>query len=128
MKPDPFTLAMLGFTPGAIANLRSLQSAEREERLRALKLEARRLYRKKAAEIHPDRHEDDPDKTAELAKLNVAFQAIKEVTPEAFAPPPPPQQHVRFVRFVHVGDQGYSTTTASTTIGGGPGYIRITVL
>lgn len=40
------------------------------------KEEVTRAYRKKAAEVHPDKNLGDPDANIEMAKVNAAYDAI----------------------------------------------------
>ena len=90
---DPVRLAgalqELGITPAALHAIRSARPDQAKAMLEELKQVAKSRYRKLAFELHPDRNNGDPEKTAKFAFLSQVIKQVEsmEVRP---APPPPP--------------------------------------
>jgi hypothetical protein len=117
-------LSELGITPqqiqAAIRGARTLPEAN--ERLDAIKADARRAFKRKALELHPDRTGGDSEKEALFKKLQHVVEAFSKISVRVQQPRPQPAIQIR----VYTGGFNTSTTTSATHTwtGGGTGGFR----
>lgn len=81
---------------------------EAKERLAQAKKEAKRSYKKKAFELHPDRNQNNPYAKDEFLELQQAWDVLEKI--EINRP-----QHVTQVRIVVTGFGGGGVSTNTTT-------------
>ena len=106
-------MSLLGLSQGDFQAVQRAPSFEvAQQRLAELKERTKKQFRKVALVLHPDRTNNDPDKT-EAFKLVAAVVDDIEKLNFGRPSPPPPQMRVVFVR-MHV-NHGFSTSTTGTT-------------
>jgi DNA-directed RNA polymerase specialized sigma24 family protein len=94
---------------------------EGQRRLAVLKERVKKLFRKAAMELHPDRTNNDPAKTDDFKLVSAVVEDIERL---AFSrPPPPPPQRMVFIRMhVHGFSSSGATTTSTSFTGNGWGF------
>jgi hypothetical protein len=112
----------------ALAHARTPEQASKA--LEEVKATAKRNWKRRAFELHPDRNNGDPDKAEQLKKLNAAMMTIDKLRVVARRPPPPPRPTVT-INFVNQGFGGWggfsnaSSTSSATTSTGFSGFSRV---
>lgn len=98
---DQQRLAAAARAPGTLA--------QAKERFDALKAEARKAFKRKALELHPDRTDGDEAKTDLFKRLQLVVEVFCKAE---LRPAPPPRPQVQVVR-VYGGFSSTSSTTSS---------------
>ncbi len=104
-------LGELGVTPARFQELRTLPLFNARQRLAELKEDAKRNFRRRAFELHPDRNNDDEAKTARLKALAQVNDWVQSI--EVREPPPVPVRVAFSVSFTH--HNPFASTSTSTT-------------
>jgi hypothetical protein len=119
-------MQLLGLSQGDFQAVQRAPSFEvAQQRLTELKERAKKGFRKVALVLHPDRTNNDPDKTEAFKLVAAVVDDIEKLNFSAPQPPPPQMRPMRvvFVR-MHV-NHGFSTsasTTSTTYYGNGWGF------